>query len=546
MSATEVKNGPVDFAFITALKLERDAVLMRLDEGYQQIQEDDEPLTYYYGHITIPSSGERYTVVLVMLLKMGNDEAAVATTRLIHRWQPEFVLIVGIAGGVPKKVDLGDVIVADSIYYYEMAKLTPRGEQQRPEYFVTSRLLYGRSQAYEASEWKGEIDVERPTAALESSLPTAHFGVIAAGEKIIADSKTMPKLLKANSKVIAIAMEGAGLARASLSHNPPPGFLEIRGICDFANEEKNDNWQPYAANAAAAFAVGLLRSRPISPLDAKPEMGKNAPLIVIRAQSLRPIAADELLGAFDEGLKGRDIETVSLDFTDLVNGDSLSDPEEAVRRLISPQGVLFGALARRGDAEMVFHGLVHIPLAVVAGHFVTDRQRVRMFDYHPDVDSGTWEWPVHGDKEFPHLEVSGLPKRKVNGEGDAVVRMSVSYQVSQPQTRAVVAAPGLEVDMSLPDPKRSVVQSEAQTRSYGREFRRVIDVIAQQAPACRRLHLFYSGPVSLAFHLGQQISANIHPPVTVWNFRRGVYGWGLDLAAAAIGESCAVYHVSAD
>src|SRR6266496_2766884 len=73
----EVKGGPIDFAVVTALKLEREAVLKRLDEGYQSLQEDNEPLTYYYGHVTIPSSGERYTVVVVMLLGMGNEEAAV-------------------------------------------------------------------------------------------------------------------------------------------------------------------------------------------------------------------------------------------------------------------------------------------------------------------------------------------------------------------------------------------------------------------------------------------------------------------------------------
>src|SRR2546421_1788632 len=127
MPVAEVRWGPVDFAVITALKIERDAVLRRLDAGYDAVQEDREPLTYYYGHVTIPSSGERYTVVVVMLLKMGNDEAAVATTRLIHRWQPEHVLMVGIAGGVPGKVALGDVVIADSIYYYELAKLTPKG-----------------------------------------------------------------------------------------------------------------------------------------------------------------------------------------------------------------------------------------------------------------------------------------------------------------------------------------------------------------------------------------------------------------------------------
>ena len=542
MPVTDVKSGPVDFAVITALKLERDAVLRRLDVGYELVQEDNEPLTYYYGHVTIPGSGERYTVVAVMLLGMGNDEAAVATTRLIQRWRPEHVLMVGIAGGVPGKVGLGDVVVAESCYYYELAKRTPKREQRRPQQFTTDRLLYGRAQAYEASEWKGEVGVDHPGAAApEAALPEAHFGVIAAGEKVIADRKTLPKLLNENPRIIAVAMEGAGVARAALNNNPQPAFLEIRGVCDFADEHKNDDWQPFAANAAAAFTVGLLRSRPISPLEAKPQEGKTSPLLVMRAQSLRPIAPDEILGAFGSDLKGRDIETVSLDFTDLVRVDVLADPEEAVRRMIDPQGVLFGALARRGDAEMVFHGIPHIPLAVLAGHLVTDRQRVRMFDFHPDAGSGTWAWPEADDAEFPPLEGSGLPKRRVNRPGDAVVRVSVSYQVNAAPTRAVVPAPALEVDLTVPRPERGIVKSEEQTRAYGRAFRRVIDTIAQQAAGCRRLHLFYAGPVSLAFHLGQQISANIHPPVTAWNFRRGNYEWGVDLAAAAVGESSVVY-----
>jgi nucleoside phosphorylase len=534
--------GPVDFAIVTALKLEREAVLKRLDEGYQTLQEDNEPLTYYYGRVTIPFSGETYTVVVVMLLGMGNEEAAVATTRVIQRWQPEHLIMVGIAGGVPGKVALGDVVVGDSIYYYEPAKLTPKGEEKRPEGFVTSRLFYGRAKAYEASEWKGQIDVERPGAtASESAVPEARFGVIAAGEKVIADEKTLPKLREANARIIAVAMEGAGLARAALLHNPPPAFLEIRGVCDFADEHKNDSWQPYAANAAAAFIIGLLRSRPISPLEAKPQDGKTFPLIIMRAQSLRPIAPDEMLTAFGNEFKGRDIETVALDFTDLVHGDVLTDPEEAVRRLINPQGLLFGALARRGEAEMAFHGLVHIPLAVVTGHLVADRQRVKMFDFHPNVGSGTWAWPEGDEQQFPALKVHGLPKRRINRSGDAMVMMSVSYQVNSAQVRAAVQSPALEVDVKVRYPERGIIKSEEQTRAYGREFRRVIDAIAQEMPECQRVHLSYAGPMSLAFHLGQQISANIHPPMTAWNFRRGAYEWGIDLAAAAVSEGCIVY-----
>lgn len=108
------------------------------------------------------------------------------------------------------------------------------------------------------------------------------------------------------------------------------------------------------------------------------------------------------------------------------------------------------------------------------------------------------------------------------------------------QTRAVVQNPALEVDLTVPDPRRSVVRSEEQVHKYGKDFRNAMDVIARQVPSCKCVHLFYAGPVALAFHLGQQISATIHPLVIVWNFRRGNYEWGIDLSAAVRGEKCIV------
>ncbi len=83
------------------------------------------------------------------------------------------------------------------------------------------------------------------------------------------------------------------------------------------------------------------------------------------------------------------------------------------------------------------------------------------------------------------------------------------------------------------------MRSEEQVREYGRTFRRVLDLIAQRYSAVQRIHIFYAGPVALAFHLGQQISENIHPAVTVWNFRQE-YSWGIDLSAASLGEPCVV------
>ena len=533
-------DGRVDVAIVTALKIERDAVLRQLGD-HETVRDDNQPLTYYRGRVEAPVAGGGYEVVVVKMLEAGNDEAAVATSRVIERWQPRSVFMVGIAGGVRGEVELGDVVVANYVHYYEPAKLVPGGEQDRSQDFRTDRLLYGRAQAYEASEWRGEIDAELPEEDThDARRPEAHFGPIGSGEKVVADEEALRQLLVACPKMLATAMEGAGVARAAADHGDrSPAFLEVRGISDYADHLKNDDWHRYAAAAASAFTVGLLRSAPFPSLAATdPEPTGGKPLLVIRAQSLRPIAGDEILGAFDDDLKGRDLETLPLDFTDLAPSGAITDPESAARRLADPQGALLGALARRGDADLVFHGLAHVPLIFLAGHLVTDRQPVRLFDFHPEVGGGTWAWP--GAESFPPLEISGMPERKVRRTGDAVVRVSISYETTAAQTRAAVPRPALEIDAALQEPKRGVVQSEDQVRRYGQVFRReVLDPIARLAPGIERVHVFYAGPVALAFHLGQQISENIHPPVVVWNYSRG-YGWAVDLAAAAVGEPCVV------
>ncbi len=105
---------------------------------------------------------------------------------------------------------------------------------------------------------------------------------------------------------------------------------------------------------------------------------------------------------------------------------------------------------------------------------------------------------------------------------------------------AAVPRSALEIDATVPEPARGIVRSEEQVRRYGNVFRQeVLDPIARLAPGVERVHVFYAGPVALAFHLGQQISENIHPTVVVWNYSRG-YAWAVDLAAAAIGEPCVV------
>ncbi len=524
----------VDFGIITALPLERDAIRNRLEAVVTRVFPDD-PHTYYEGRLSIPESDdESYRVVLVMQNAMGNVEASSAATRLIARWRPRHVVMVGIAGGVRSKVEVGDVIVSEFCHYYEPSKQTDKGSESRPRQFPSNPTLLGRARAFEASDWRSDLRVGRPVAHAEpETRPAVYFGAIAAGEKVVADEQFLAQLQEECARLHAVAMEGAGASSAALDSNTP--FLEIRGISDYADPTKaDDGWRPYAANAAAAFLVGFLRSRPVPPASSEATQVNqipSRPLAVLCMQSLRAIGPSELVEALDSASRVRPREFVSLDFTDLIDKGVMVDPETGVRRLTDPAGPLQTVLARRSDVDFAFQGLCHIPLAMLAGHLVTDRQAVALYDFHPTV-SNTWAWPDPDGAAFPDLAVSGM-EGVVRGAEEVLITISTSYEADPQAARRVSTQISSVVGLAVATPERGIVRSARQVLVYGRIFRGVIDRVASRAPSCRRIHVCYAGPTALAFHIGQQISENIHPPVVSWNYRRGTgYEWGLDLVTA--------------
>lgn len=157
----------IDFAILTALPVERDAVLKRV-RNLQRIAEPGDPFVYYLGEMEIAGSAETYRVVVASFLEAGNVEAAAETTALLHRWHPRFVLMVGIAGGFTEKgVARGDVLVANFVHCYERGKVKAAGEERRPQQFRPDRLLWAKAKTYEAADWKGEVGAALP-AGFES------------------------------------------------------------------------------------------------------------------------------------------------------------------------------------------------------------------------------------------------------------------------------------------------------------------------------------------------------------------------------------------
>ena len=94
-----------------------------------------------------------------------------------------------------------------------------------------------------------------------------HVGVVASGGDVIASKDVIATYRRDWPKLLGVEMEGGGAATA-LHHLPErPRFLMIRGVSDLANADDNSatkaRWRAYARDAAAAYAIGLLRDGPV-------------------------------------------------------------------------------------------------------------------------------------------------------------------------------------------------------------------------------------------------------------------------------------------
>jgi nucleoside phosphorylase len=256
-----------DFVIITALEEERDAMLSKLD-GYKRLNPSQADIrTYYQAHVpaTLPDGAQTgYQVVVTAQLGMGRLQASIATSDAIRRWRPHYVLLVGIAGGVAAKdVRLGDVLISDQIVDYELQKLTAKGPQVRWQVHRAAPRLLDAALNFSDTGWHKQIAAWRP----DPDAPKRHIGPIASGDKVIAFGKVLAKYRDMWPALLGVEMEAAGAATAAFQAAEQPGFFMIRGVSDFADEDKGtpnvERWRTYACDVAATYTIALLRSGPV-------------------------------------------------------------------------------------------------------------------------------------------------------------------------------------------------------------------------------------------------------------------------------------------
>ncbi|VTO83715.1 unnamed protein product, partial [Fusarium graminearum] len=298
--------------WICAITTEFVAAQAFLDEKHDNLKvaADNDDNNYAMGKI-----GE-HNVVMAVLPKSeyGTTSAATVARNMVRTFpNVRFGLMVGIGGGAPSAkhdIRLGDVVVSarssgkGGVFQYDYGKAIQEhafeatGSLNQPPQLLLAALsgleakheldghqlsnniesvleqrprlrkkysrphpdtdrLYRSDIVHQGSDACGDVClnnsaclVDRKERGNEEDGPAIHYGLIASANQLMKDAIARDKL-SASMDVLCFEMEAAGL----MNHFP---CLVIRGICDYSDSHKNNDWQGFAAMVAAAYAKDLL------------------------------------------------------------------------------------------------------------------------------------------------------------------------------------------------------------------------------------------------------------------------------------------------
>ncbi|KAF9630381.1 hypothetical protein BFW01_g943 [Lasiodiplodia theobromae] len=304
MAEPELSHDDYTVAWICPIEVEQIPAILMLDTEHHRLpQSPNDHNVYTLGSIN------GHNIVVASLPTAGNCPAATVITQMRNTFRNlRFCLLVGIGGGVPTTTDqgplrLGHVVVSkpsgtqSGVIQCDHGKVEADGKLYRTGVLALppSVLLNSAQQMsvkrriarqdplikhlqrvdtspemmpeykYPGREKDPLFDREvqsfrnlRSEAMDDDGCPrwiVVHRGTIATGEKVVKNAEWRDRLHEAFG-AICFEMEAAGV----LADFP---CLVIRGVSDYADQSKNDDWQPYAAASAAAYARELFFHMPV-------------------------------------------------------------------------------------------------------------------------------------------------------------------------------------------------------------------------------------------------------------------------------------------
>ncbi|MBT1444480.1 5'-methylthioadenosine/S-adenosylhomocysteine nucleosidase [Shewanella sp. JM162201] len=182
--------------------------------------------------------------VIVTRSGIGKVAAALATTLLIDKFAPDYVINTGSAGGFVDSLTIGDVVIGNEVRYHDV-DVTAFGYEigqmaQQPAAFKSHPALITAAKAAVAK--LGEVKTIE--------------GLICTGDSFICDPVRTARMRADFPTMAACEMEGAAIAQ--VCHQFGTAFVVIRSLSDNANNDSPVDFGEYLVKAGHHSALMVM------------------------------------------------------------------------------------------------------------------------------------------------------------------------------------------------------------------------------------------------------------------------------------------------
>jgi adenosylhomocysteine nucleosidase len=185
--------------------------------------------------------------VVAVLSRIGKVAAATTATVLLERFQVDRILFTGVAGGLGRGVQRGDVVVADAFVQHDLdaSPIFPRYEV--PLYGTG---IFPTDPALTASL----------AAAVRRALPGTHLhrGLVASGDRFVSSEGESRLLRQALPDVLAVEMEGAAFAQVCHDYGVP--FAAVRTVSDRADDAAHGDFLTFIDEIASRHSAAIVEA----------------------------------------------------------------------------------------------------------------------------------------------------------------------------------------------------------------------------------------------------------------------------------------------
>ncbi|MFC4702038.1 5'-methylthioadenosine/adenosylhomocysteine nucleosidase [Glaciecola siphonariae] len=221
------------------------AIIGAMEEEVQLIKDKlQDGKTISVSHLETHVGHIRNHEIFLVQSGIGKVASALAASLLIHQFNPDLVINTGSAGGFDPDLNIGDIVIADSLMYHDVDVshfgYAPGQVPAMPKQYVAD--AYASGVAMEAAKTLSNIKVKT--------------GLICSGDSFIGSDEAAAKIREAFPAMKAVEMEGASIAQTC--HMMDTSCVVVRSLSDIAGKTSTVSFETYLEKAAKHSAMLIL------------------------------------------------------------------------------------------------------------------------------------------------------------------------------------------------------------------------------------------------------------------------------------------------